>query len=604
MDNQHDPLTFHLGDFIVYPGRNVIAQGGGEVVIEPQVMNVLQVLSGYNQNVATRSEILDKAWAHSIGTDESLTRAVSILRKAFKTLHPGPEIIQTVHKRGYRLSTPVSFPSLPQRINRDVVISIAVLPFKNIDPKNQLAYLGRGLSEEVLNALSNISSLRVVGRESSFSMAEKQTDHKAIASSLNVSHILDGTVRVDDERLRVSASLTDVDTGYQVWSHSFDTARAHIFDVQDKIAQSITQALQASFLVEPAPHKTQKLTRDPMAYDLFLQGRAVNQRIYTDGAIDIAKSLLEQAIDRDVNFAQAHVELARTYLREATYIRPRDRLSRILSASTIAETALKLDPNHAVAQTIVAHKKYVSGDIVGALNLAEKAYRAQPNSSDITSELGGYFLAIGQVRAALPYLEEAVSLDPIQGRALQVLAIAKLSNGEFAAADVLAKRALDLGYGYAIDTYAAVAYAMGKPDLAMQRMTSLPQNVLNNFGPTFSQRTIWQNGIQGFYGDDAQASAASVARSLDMLDHASVREENSPAELLLAMSLLRLGAADELFQFIGDAPPPGSHAVLLNLWGEGKPYSNIYNHPNFSAFADRIGFTKAWRKYGWPDRLQ
>lgn len=604
MNSPHDPLTFHLGDFIVFPGRNVIAQGQDEVVVEPQVMNVLQVLSGYSENVATRRELLDKAWAHSVGTDESLTRSVSILRKAFSTLKQGSKIIQTVHKRGYRLSAPVSFPSLSQRNTPDAVISVAVLPFKNLDRNDQDSYLARGISEEVLNALSNISSLRVVGRSSSFSVPETQTDRNIIASSLDVSYILEGSVRASGERLRVSAVLTDVETGFQVWSHSFDVALAHIFDVQDKIAQSISRALQAKLLVAPAPHMTQKLTRDPKAYDLFLQGRAVNQRVYTDGAIARAKSLLGQAVVRDANFAQAHVELARTYLREATYVRPRDKRSRIVTASTIAETALKLVPDYAVAQTIVAHRKYIFGDIVGALNLAEKAYYAQPNSPEITSELGSYLLAIGRVRAALPYLEKAVSLDPIQGRPLQVLAIAKLSNGEFAEADVLAKRAMDLGYAYAVDTYAAVAYAMGKPDLAMQRMTSLPQNVLNNFGSTFSHRAVWQDGIRGFYGNDAKASAASLVRSLAMLDHVDVLEEDSPAELLLAMSLLRLGAADALFQMIGNAPPPGSHAVLLNLWGDGKPYSDIYNHPNFSAFADRIGFTKAWRKYGWPDRLQ
>jgi TolB-like protein len=604
LNHRHDPLTFHLGDFIVYPGRNLITHEKSEVVIEPQVMNVLQALSGYRGNVATRKELLDKAWAFSGGTDESLTRSVSILRKAFAALNESSGIIQTIHKRGYRLTVPVSFPSLSQQANRYTVISIAVFPFKNLNRNNKESYLARGISEEVLNMLSKIPTLHVVGRSSSFAMAEQNIDHNAIASSLNVSHILEGSVRVDDERLRVSASLTDVETSFQVWSHSFDIALVHIFDIQDKIAQSITQALQTKFLVSPAPHMTQKLTRDPKAYDLFLQGRAVNQRIYTEGAIERAQSLLTQAIGRDANFAQAHVELARTYLRKATYVKPRDKKNCILEASKIAETALKIDPEYAAAQTIVAHKKYIFGDIVGALSCAESAYNAQPNNSEIASELGSYLLAIGRVRAAIPYLEEAVSLDPIQGRSLQVLAIAKLSNGDFTDADVLAKRALDLGYAYAVDTYAAVAYAMGKPDLAMQRMTSLPQNVLNNFGSTFSKRAVWQDGIQGFYGDDDRASSASVRRSLAMLDHIDVLEENSPAELLLAMSLLRLGAADELFKVIGDAPPSGSHAVLLNLWGVGRPYSKIYNHPNFSTFADRIGFTKAWRQYGWPDRLQ
>lgn len=403
-------------------------------------------------------------------------------------------------------------------------------------------------------------------------------------------------------RETVLNEMSPVSSDFAAFKALMNVTLAHVFDVEETIAQSISQTLQTKLVAAP-PRLTQNLTRDPEAYHLFLQGRAVNQRAYTEGALEVAKTLLTQALDRDPGFAQAHLELARTHLRESVYVKQSQKRGRIDVASERAQSALKLDSGQIGAMTIVALQKYIQGDVIGAIELTETAYHAQPNNPDIAHHLGCYFLAIGKVKAAMPYLEKAVALDPVQGRPIQVLAIAKLSNGDLSEAEILAKSAMDIGYAYAIDTYAAVAYAMGDTSLAIKRMVAVPQNILNNFGSIFANRTVWESGLKGFFSDDPVAVKRSVNLALSLLENPDVIEENSPVELLLSMSLLRGGAAEELFNMIGDAPPPGSHAVLLNLWGKGEPYSKIYNHPDFISFAERIGFTKAWRKYGWPDRL-
>ena len=600
--NQTVSTVFYLGPFEIRPSQNMVLFEGEQAFLEPQIMNVLHVLSGYGEAVAPRYELVDSAWETGIGTDESLSRSISILRRTFGTLIKGAEVIKTVHKRGYRLSMPVSYPFILTEKNEDYTSSIAVLLFADLNSDQTDSYLAQGISEGILNELSNVSNLRVLSRSSSFAFDSSNLDVQMIAKSLNVKFILQGSIRRSTGRLFISAQLTNIDIGSQIWSQDYDIAMEHIFNVHEAISGSITQALKQKISLETSRHP-QNMTEDTEAYIFYLQGRALNQRNYVEGATDTAKSYLNQAIEMDPNFALAHVELARTHIRESVYVKRRQKKGKINQAADIARRALELDARQVSATTIIAQEKFIEGNVLTAIDLLKTAFEQQPNSPEIASELGCYFLAIGLVKVAMPFLEKAVALDPVQGRPIQVLAIAKLSNGDLDAAYQLSKRALDLGYAYAVDTYAAVAYAMGDGDLAMERMMSLPQNTLNNLGPSFSKKETWESGIKGFYGDDEAVSQFMAQSAFAMLNDSDVMDEDSPAELLLAMCLLRGGGAKELFAFIGDAPPPGSHAVLLNLWGEGKPYSKIYNHPDFLAFADRIGFAKAWRKYGWPDRL-
>lgn len=601
-EKQIDAMTFYLGIFEIRPSHNLVLFEKEQAFLEPQIMTVLQVLSSYGAAVAPRHELLEAAWETGIGTDESLSRSISILRRTFAKLVKGADVIKTVHKRGYRLSMPVTYPFILTEKEDDYPSSIAVLLFADLSKDKTDSYLAQGISEGILNQLSNVSNLRVVNRSSSFAFAENNLDVQVIAKSLNVKYILQGSIRRSAGRLRISAQLTNVDISSQIWSQNYDIVMESIFNLQETIAESITQALTEKLSLE-VPRQSQNMTKNTEAYVLYLQGRAINQRNYIGGATDTAKSFLTQAIEMEPDFAQAHVELARTHLRESVYVKRSRKKDKINQAADIARQAMELDARQVAATTIIAQEKFIEGDVVTAIDLLKIAFEQQPNSPEISSELGCYFLAIGLVKLAMPYLEKAVALDPVQGRPIQVLAIAKLSNGDLEEAHRLSKRALDLGYAYAVDTYAAVAYAMGDGELAMARMMSLPQNTLNNLGPSFSKKETWEMGIKGFYGGDEAASKFMAQSAFAMINNPDIMDEDSPAELLLAMCLLRGGGAKELFAFIGDAPPPGSHAVLLNLWGEGRPYSQIYNHPDFLAFAGRIGFAKAWRKYGWPDRL-
>ena len=215
--------------------------------------------------------------------------------------------------------------------------------------------------------------------------------------------------------------------------------------------------------------------------------------------------------------------------------------------------------------------------------------------------VGYFYLTIGRVKHSIPFLERAVALDPIQGRNLQVLAIAKLCNDELIEAERLAKRSLDLQYIFAFDIYCAATFARGYTELAVQRYSNPSAQLRRTFG--MEDPALWELAAKGLYSGDAEMAKNFAAIVIAMLGGNAVINGDMPTQIPLVMTLLRTGSAAELFKYIGDTPPAGSNAVLLNFWGAGEPYSQIYGHPDFMDFAERIGLTAAWQKFGWPDRL-
>lgn len=609
----HQLASFFIGNFEVQASTNVITYKGETIALEPQIIRVMQCLSGYGDNVAWREDILDIAWPDGSGTDESLTRAISLLRKAFKRLGATAEVIKTVHKRGYCLSLPVTFPAkhmqpismadIANERGEDTAIpAIAVLAFAETSPGRDYDHIGDGISEELLNTLSKNSAFRVAARTSSFSFKGKDIDLSIIAKALNVRYIVEGSVRVAGQALRVQANLIDTQTGFNLLSERYDRNFEDVFDIQDSIAQALSEKLSEK-LISSKQSLTDKLTKNTKAYTLFLQGRALNQRMYGEDTLVTAKKLLERAITLDPEFSQAYEELAHTLSLKSTYhTTVLNKRGMIKSAADHARKALALNPSLGFAMTFIAIEMMIQGDMVSAIELTEKAYNLDPNNAEVNLRLGHFYLMIGHVKRAIPVLERSVSLDPIQGRNLQVLAIAKLCNDEAVAAQQLAKRSMDLQYQFAYDIHNAAIYAQGKYELAVKHAARAPAEMQKTY--KLEQQALWDYAAKACYGNDETLRQPFTEMVIRMWGGDAVTSGKETPSILLLISLIRMGAAEELFKHLGEAPPPGSNSTLLNIWAAGDPYSKIYEHPDFMAFAERIGFAAAWRKYGLPDRLQ
>jgi TolB-like protein len=189
--------------------------------------------------------------------------------------------------------------------------SIAVLPFEDMSENKSQGYFGDGIAEEILNTLARLDKLVIISRTSSFAFKDKNKDIREIGNLLNVNYVLEGSVRKDKEKLRITAQLIDVKTGAHIWSQTYDRTLDNVFAVQDELTFAITQALKLNLLPEQVDYEA-GMTTNPQAYELFIKARELGYERTTD-ALQQAAVLLNQAIAIDDKFYLAKAQLYSVY---------------------------------------------------------------------------------------------------------------------------------------------------------------------------------------------------------------------------------------------------------------------------------------------------
>lgn len=189
--------------------------------------------------------------------------------------------------------------------------SIAVLPFEDMSSDKSQGYFGDGIAEEILNSLARLKQLVVISRTSSFNFKGSQTDIREIGKILNVNYVLEGSVRKDRDKVRITAQLIEVTTGAHIWSQTYDRELTSIFALQDELTFAITQALKLNLLPEQVVHEA-GMTTIPEAYELFIQGRELAYQ-RSSQSLKQAADLLQQAIKLDEHFYLAKAQLYMVY---------------------------------------------------------------------------------------------------------------------------------------------------------------------------------------------------------------------------------------------------------------------------------------------------
>ena len=281
---------------------------------------------------------------------------------------------------------------------------LAVLPFDNDD--SETLYFSDGVSDEILEAVSRVPGLRVIGRNSSFHFRGERKAEAALA--LHATHILDGSVRRAGTRMRVRAQLTETDSGTLLWSDKYEGEVSDAFNVQDTIAAQVAGALQQAL---PRP-KRAKAKIDHVAYDLYLRARPLVKELAADDARR-AEPMLQQAIARAPDFAQAWAALAMT--RSIMLPRNSDAIGDPAhdAAQAAANRALALDPDCADALVALAVLKPAFAEHGDKLVLCERAVELAPNDPLIAAACDGALISVGRVREAMQHLESAARLDPL-----------------------------------------------------------------------------------------------------------------------------------------------------------------------------------------------
>jgi len=289
--------------------------------------------------------------------------------------------------------------------------SIAVLPFVNMSNDPEQAYLSDGLAEELLNLLARIKGLKVAARTSSFAFRGEEQDIRKIGDALQVSTVLEGSVRKSGQRIRITAQLIDVANGYHLWSETYDRDLTDIFQIQDEISAAIVTALRVHLDAQAA---TVSRVTDIAAYDLYLQGRHL-RREPRPGNTRKALDLFRQASDADPEFAAAWAAQAAAVidLRETQYGGEIPAAEAFALAQSDIERALALDPLLAeayVSQSMLDWDRYRFDDALASI---DKAIAINPNLAEAHKQRAVVLQTLGRIRDAKRALDTATGLDPL-----------------------------------------------------------------------------------------------------------------------------------------------------------------------------------------------
>jgi TolB-like protein/lipopolysaccharide biosynthesis regulator YciM len=283
--------------------------------------------------------------------------------------------------------------------------SIAVLPFSDLSAGKDHDYFSDGIAEEILTALAKIDGLRVAARRSSFWFKGREAELTEVAEKLNVEHVLEGSVRRDGNRIRISAELIDACNGFTVWSETYEREMQGIFALQDEITRSIVDALKLKLAISPPLP-----ARSPDAYDAYLQGLFYSDKS-TEDALRRSLEFFQRVLKKDPQFSRAWTGIAKSWLWLAdAYVPPLEAYPKVRDA---ALHALQLNDDEAEAHVYLAEtKRILDWDLDSAEAEFNRAVEIEPNSTPSNYFIAALYAARGDRDQALAYLRRTTKIDP------------------------------------------------------------------------------------------------------------------------------------------------------------------------------------------------
>jgi TolB-like protein/Flp pilus assembly protein TadD len=332
--------------------------------------------------------------------------------------------------------TPTATPA-PEGVQ--TVKSIAVLPFTNTsnDPENE--YFTDGMAEEIINALSKIKSLGVASRTSTFALKGTTEDIRAIGKRLEVSAVLEGSVRKMGNKIRVSAQLINVMNGLQLWSERYDREIEDVFAIQDEIAQNIVKALRVVLSEDEKKAIEKVATGNVQAYDYYLRGRTFFHQ-HRRTSLEFARKMFTRAIEVDPNYARAYAGIADCCSILFMYFDARE--ANLKQADKASQTALDLDPDLAEAHSARGLSYSLSKRYEQAEAEFEIAMKLDPKLYEAPYFYGRACLAQGKSYEAAPLFEKAAAIRPEDYQATTFLATAYTAQGRIGEASKASRRAI------------------------------------------------------------------------------------------------------------------------------------------------------------------
>jgi len=471
--------------------------------------------------------------------------------------------------------------------------SIAVLPLVNEsgDPKDE--YFSDGLSEDLINALTQIGGVRVISRNSSFQFKGKADDPQSIGTKLGVTSLLGGTVRKLGSRLRISAALIHAADGSQVWAQTFDREYKDIFDVQAEIAQAVAQALRIRLLGDAQPAIVAR-DRPPngnlKAYEAYLQGNFYYDRI-TKQDYRQAIDYYQQALELEPDYPLALARLSRTWSELADQSGGSEQSEAYANARATVQRALALDPNLAGAHNALGWL-LLSADwnLAGAKVEFLKAEALAPDDAFAKNGFAAVLSDLGQQEAAVAMQRRAIALDPLHANYRFFLGWYLLALGDIDEAGVAVLKGLELQPG-ALGGHAQLATVLvmrGDAAGALREAELETQSSWKRFARSLAlfgsgDRAAADAALQEFIVEDAENSSLQIAsvyayrkdadKAFEWLEKAVVARDAGLVQLLADPFLVTM-RSDPRFAAVCrkiGLPVPGEPAQAASTRAAAQP---------------------------------
>jgi len=358
--------------------------------------------------------------------------------------------------------------------------SIAVLPFVDMSPRKDQAYFSDGLADELLSLLTRVPQLRVTSRTSSFSFKGRDVPIATIARELHVAHVLEGSVRMSGERVRITAELIDARSDVNVWSATYDRTLDDVFAVQDEVAAAVAAALKVRLLGASAPSSTRT---SPEAYTMYLQGKElVDSASPKDRANGIA--LLQRSLAVAPDYAPAWTQLGRAYWTQTALSEIPLKGGTDLARGAVAK-ALVADPQYAPAYALLAGiERDYEWNFASARQHLQTAMTLAPADSTVLRSVSRFVSYIGSSAEAVRIARWIVARDPLNADSLGELASALYQAGQYEEAERLTLQALALKPGRWGNHYfvGQCRLLRGDPAGALEENDKEPVETLRQFG--------------------------------------------------------------------------------------------------------------------------
>jgi len=323
--------------------------------------------------------------------------------------------------------------------------SIAVLPFVNMSGDPQQEFFADGMAEEIINGLTKVPQVFVIARNSSFTYKGKNVDVRQVGREMGVKYVLEGSVRREGDRVRITAQLVDATSGNHIFSERYDRDLKDIFALQDEITMRVLTAMRVKWAYGEHERAMAKGTKNLEAYLKVLEGWEYCQILNKESQA-AARQLAEEAIALDRGYAQAYRLLAQAIAYEVNVGAYRNREEALSRAMEMAQKAVSLDDTLAGAHATLGYVVlFLNRDYDKAIAQAERAVALEPNSAEAYYSLGSYLIWSGRFEEGIAHLKKALSFTPIAPpRFLNLLAHGYAAMGQYEEAITIYKKVIQI----------------------------------------------------------------------------------------------------------------------------------------------------------------